>query len=240
MIMTDISLQDYCKTLHISTVYSVYEEKYAENLEVTNFLKEALSSEFHSRKINRQMKALKQAGFPTVKRFEDLNLDALPDDGRRSIPDLKSLEFLKERKNLILIGNSGTGKTHCAIATGVHACLNEYKVVFRTAAMLINELYEAKKQSRLSVVIKKMKVADLLIIDELGYISFDLEGAELLFQLLAARYETQSTLVTSNLMFSEWVRIFHDKTLTAALLDRITHRALILNMSGTSFRRRED
>ena len=240
MIMTDISLQDYCKTLHISTVYSVYEEKYAENLEVTNFLKEALSSEFHSRKINRQMKALKQAGFPTVKRFEDLNLDALPDDGRRSIPDLQSLEFLKERKNLILIGNSGTGKTHCAIATGVHACLNEYKVVFRTAAMLINELYEAKKQSRLSFVIKKMKMADLLIIDELGYISFDLEGAELLFQLLAARYETQSTLVTSNLMFSEWVRIFHDKTLTAALLDRITHRALILNMSGTSFRRRED
>jgi DNA replication protein DnaC len=240
MIMTDISLQDYCKTLHISTVYSVYEEKYAENLEVTNFLKEALSSEFHSRKINRQMKALKQAGFPTVKRFEDLKIDALPEDGRRSIPDLQALEFLKERKNLILIGNSGTGKTHCAIATGVHACLNEYKVVFRTAAMSINELYEAKKQSRLSFVIKKMKMADLLIIDELGYISFDLEGAELLFQLLAARYETQSTLVTSNLMFSEWVRIFHDKTLTAALLDRITHRALILNMSGTSFRRRED
>jgi len=240
MIMTDISLQDYCKNLHISTVYSVYDEKYAKNPEVTNFLKDALSAEFHSRKINRQMKALKQAGFPTVKRFEDLNIDALPEDGRRSIPDLQSLEFLKERKNLILIGNSGTGKTHCAIATGVHACLHEYKVLFRTAAMLINELYEAKKQNRLSFVIKKMKLADLLIIDELGYISFDLEGAELLFQLLAARYETQSTMVTSNLMFSEWVRIFHDKTLTAALLDRITHRALILNMSGTSFRRRED
>lgn len=240
MSMTDISLQDYCKTLHISTVYSVYERKYAENLEVTEFLKEALSSEFLSRKINRQMKALKQAGFPTVKRFEDLIIDALPEDGRRTIPDIQSLEFLKERKNLILIGNSGTGKTHCAIATGVHACLNEYKVIFRTAAMLINELYEAKKQNRLSFMIKKMKMADLLIIDELGYVSFDLEGAELLFQLLAARYETQSTLVTSNLMFSDWVRIFHDKTLTAALLDRITHRALILNMSGTSFRRRSD
>jgi len=240
MSMTDISLQDYCKTLHISTVYSVYERKYAENLEVTEFLKEALSSEFQSRKINRQMKALKQAGFPTVKRFEDLIIDALSEDGRRSIPDIQSLEFLKERKNLILIGNSGTGKTHCAIATGVHACLNEYKVIFRTAAMLINELYEAKKQNRLSFMIKKMKMADLLIIDELGYVSFDLEGAELLFQLLAARYETQSTLVTSNLMFSDWVRIFHDKTLTAALLDRITHRALILNMSGKSFRRRSD
>jgi len=234
------TLQDYCKSLHISMVYSVYESKYAENPEVTAFLKDALSAELHTRKLNKQMKALKLAGFPTVKRFEDLNLDALPDDGRRSVPDLQTLEFLKERRNLILIGNSGTGKTHCAIAIGVQACLNEYKVLFRTAATLINELYEAKKQNRLSFLIKKLKQADLLIIDELGYISFDLEGAELLFQLLAARYEIQSTLVTSNLMFSEWVKVFHDKTLTAALLDRITHRALILNMTGNSYRRRED
>lgn len=238
--MTDITLQDYCKFLHISTVYNVYIEKYASNPEVTSFMRDAFKAECNARKINRQMKALKLAGFPTIKRFEDLNIDALPDDGRRSIPDLQSLEFLKSRKNLIMIGNSGTGKTHCAIATGVQACLNGYKVLFRTAAMLINEMYEAKKTNRLSLWVKQMKRADLLIIDELGYISFDLEGAELLFQLLAARYETQSTLVTSNLMFSDWVKIFHDKTLTAALLDRITHRAIILNMSGTSFRRREE
>ncbi len=238
--MTEMTLQEYCKILHISTVYTVYEKSYTENPVINAFLKEALMAEFQSRKANRQMRTLKQAGFPTLKKFEDLNLEALPDDGRSSIPILQSLAFLKERKNLILIGNSGTGKTHCAIATGVQACLNEYKVQFRTAAMLINELYEAKKQSRLTVLIKKLKQADLLIIDELGYISFDLEGAELLFQLLAARYETHSTVVTSNLMFSEWVKIFHDKTLTAALLDRITHHAVILNMSGTSYRRRED
>lgn len=98
MIMTDISLQDYCKDIHLSMVYSIYEEKYADNPEVITFLKDALSVEFHSRKINRQMKAIKQAGFPTVKRFEDLILDALPEDGCRSIPDIQSLEFLKEQK----------------------------------------------------------------------------------------------------------------------------------------------
>jgi DNA replication protein DnaC len=97
-----------------------------------------------------------------------------------------------------------------------------------------------KKQNRLSFVIKKIKQADLLIIDELGHVSFDFESAEILFQLLEARYETYITLITSNLMFLDWVIIFHDKTLNATLLGRITHCILILNMSGTSFRRSSD
>ena len=157
-----------------------------------------------------------------------------------NLSGLQSLDFLKQHKNVILIGNSGTGKTHCAIATGITACMSDYKVIFRTAAMLVNELYEAKRQGKLTWLVKQIQRADLLIIDELGYISFDLEGAELLFQLLAARYETQSTLITSNLMFSDWINVFQNKVLTSALLDRITHRAIILNMSGTSFRRREE
>ena len=233
-------LQDYCKLLHISNVFSVYDEKYTNNFEVTKFLIEALSAEWETRRVNRQMKALKSAGFPTSKRFEDIQIEALPGDGQTYLPKLQSLTFMTDRKNVILIGNSGTGKTHCAIATGIAACMNDFKVLFRTAAMLVNELHEAKRLGRLASLIKQIKRVDLLIIDELGYISFDLESAELLFQLLATRYETQSTLITSNLMFSDWTSIFQNKVLTSALLDRITHNAIILNMSGQSFRRRSE
>jgi DNA replication protein DnaC len=239
--MTDSTvLHDCCKMLHISTVYSLYLENYQNNFEVTRFLMEALTAECQARKSNRQMKALKSAGFPTPKRFEDLQVEALPDDGRIHLSGLQSLDFLKQHKNVILIGNSGTGKTHFAIATGIAACMSDYKVIFRTAAMLVNELYEAKRQGKLTWLVKQIQRTDLLIIDELGYISFDMEGAELLFQLLAARYETQSTFITSNLMFSDWINVFQNKVLTSALLDRITHRAIILNMSGMSFRRREE
>jgi DNA replication protein DnaC len=201
-------------------------------------LTSALQFELDKRHLNRQMRALRQAGFPTKKRFEDLSMDDLPQDGSEAIPALKELAFLKERRNVILIGNSGTGKTHMAIAVGIRACEENYRVAFRTAAALVNEMIEARKDNRFSIYIKQFKKVDLLIIDELGYVTFDLAAAELLFQLLATRYENMSTIITSNLGFSDWVKVFHDKTLTAAILDRITHHALILNMNGKSFRRK--
>jgi DNA replication protein DnaC len=102
----------------------------------------------------------------------------------------------------------------------------------------VNELLEAKRAGRFTLLMRQLKKIDILILDELGYITFDLEGAELLFQILAARYEIHSTVITTNLPFSEWIKVFHDKTLTAALLDRITHRAIVVNMNGSSYRRR--
>jgi DNA replication protein DnaC len=200
-----------------------------DNEDMQQFLTSALQSEIDKRHLNRQMRALQQAGFPTKKRFEDLLMDDLPQDGREAIPELKTLAFLKERRNVILIGNSGTGKTHMAIAVGIRACEENYRVVFRSAAALVNEMIEARKDNRLSIYIKQFKKIDLLIIDELGYVTFDLAAAELLFQLLAARYETMSTIITSNLGFSDWVKVFHDRTLTAAILDRITHHAALSN-----------
>jgi DNA replication protein DnaC len=198
----------------------------------------ALRAELDVRMLNRQMKALRDAGFPTKKRFEDLVLDVLPEDGRRVVSELKSLAFIKEQKNVILVGNSGTGKTHLAIAAGVLVCEHNYRVMFRTAAGLVNEMIEARQDNRLSVLMRQFKKVDLLILDELGYITFDLAGAELMFQLLAARYETASTIITTNLSFSDWIKVFHDKSITAAILDRITHKALIVNMNGVSFRKR--
>ncbi len=234
----DSAFSDLCKQLRLSGVYAYVQEYQPGNDDLLLFLTSALQAELDKRHLNRQMRSLSQAGFPTKKRFEDLLLDDLPQDGREAIPALKALTFLKERRNVILIGNSGTGKTHMAIAVGIRACEENYRVTFRTAAALINEMIEARNENRLSLYIRQFKKIDLLIIDELGYVTFDLVGAELLFQLLATRYETMSTIITSNLGFSDWVKVFHDRTLTAAILDRITHHALILNMNGKSFRRR--
>ncbi len=231
-------LENLCKQLRVSGLYAYVQEYLPDNPALEQLLILALQAEIDKRRLNRQMKSLRQAGFPTKKRFEDLLTDMLPKDGREAIPALKDLNFLTERRNVILIGNSGTGKTHLAIAVGIRACEENYRVTFRTAAGLINEMVEARNENRLSAYIRQFKKIDLLIIDELGYVTFDQAGAELLFQLLATRYETMSTIITSNLGFSEWVKVFHDKTLTAAILDRITHHAMILNMNGQSFRRR--
>lgn len=231
-------LEALCKQLHISGMYQYAIDHLTENPGIEEFLVDACRAELDIRMTSRQIRALKLAGFPTQKRFDDLILDMLPDDGKNAIPELQTLAFIIEKKNVVMIGNSGTGKTHLAVATGVCACENNYKVVFKTAAGLINEFLEAKREGRVTLAMKQFKKVDLLILDELGYITFDIEGSELLFQLLAARHEVVSTIITTNLAFSEWVRIFHDKTLTAALLDRITHRAIILNMNGSSYRRR--
>jgi DNA replication protein DnaC len=234
----DMMLENLCKQLRVSGLYAYVHEYLPDNPALEQLLILALQAEIDKRSLNRQMKSLRQAGFPTKKRFEDLLTDMLPKDGREAIPALKALTFLMERRNVILIGNSGTGKTHLAIAAGIRACEENYRVTFRTAAGLINEMVEARNENRLSAYIRQFKKIDLLIIDELGYVTFDQAGAELLFQLLATRYETMSTIITSNLGFSEWVKVFHDKILTAAILDRITHHAMILNMNGQSFRRR--
>jgi DNA replication protein DnaC len=234
----DMTLVDLCKQLRVNGVYAYVEEYQPDNPDLERFLTSALQAELDKRHINRQMKALRKAGFPTKKRFEELVLDKLPQDGKDALLALKALTFIKERRNVILIGNSGTGKTHLAIATGIIACEENYRVSFRTAAGLINEMVEARNENRLSLYLRQFKKIDLLILDELGYVTFDLAGAELLFQLLATRYETMSTIITSNLGFSDWVKVFHDRALTAAILDRITHHAMILNMNGQSFRRR--
>jgi DNA replication protein DnaC len=234
----DMMLENLCKQLRVSGLYAYVQEYLPDNPALEQLLILALQAEIDKRRLNRQMKSLRQAGFPTKKRFEDLLTDMLPKDGREAIPALRELNFLTEQRNVILIGNSGTGKTHLAIAVGIRACEENYRVAFRTAAGLINEMVEARNENQLSAYIRQFKKIDLLIIDELGYVTFDQAGAELLFQLLATRYETMSTIITSNLGFSEWVKVFHDKTLTAAILDRITHHAMILNMNGQSFRRR--
>ena len=143
---------------------------------------------------------------------------------------------IKECRNVIFLGRSGTGKTHMATALGIEACKNNFRTRFVTCYGLVNELIEARQQRTLQRLIQRYVRYDLLILDELGYIPFSKEGAELLFQVLAERHEKGSVMITTNLGFADWTQVFGDPVMTAALLDRLTHKAHIINCTWESYR----
>jgi len=155
------------------------------------------------------------------------------------ILELARGEWLDQCANCCFIGNAGTGKTHLAIALGLAACRQGRRVRFFTAATLVNRLEESQKQYQLERFLAQLDKTDLLIVDELGYLSFSRIGAELLFQVFTDRYERKSLLITSNLAFSDWGQVFQGERMTAALLDRLTHRCHIFEMNGESYRFRE-
>ena len=182
---------------------------------------------------------IKQAGFPALKDFDSYDFTAQPSLAKLKVLELAAGEWIAERSNICFVGNSGTGKTHLAIALGLAACRQGRRVRFFTAAGLVNRLEEAQKQYQLERFLEQLGRADVLICDELGYLSFSRAGAELLFQVFAERYERKSLLVTSNLPFGDWVQVFQGERMTAALLDRLTHRCHIFEMNGESYRFRE-
>lgn len=182
---------------------------------------------------------IRSAGFPVIKEFDTFDFTAMPSLPKQKALELARGEWVDQRTNVCLIGGSGTGKTHVAVAWGVSLCRLGKRVRFVTAASLVTELEEAQQQHRLDRTLTALDRLDLLIVDELGYLSFSRGGAELLFQVFADRYERRSLLITSNLPFSEWGTIFQGERMTAALLDRLTHRCDIFEMNGESYRFRE-
>lgn len=171
--------------------------------------------------------------------MEDLKIEHLPEDARRKLKQLETLDFVKTGQNLILAGNPGTGKTHIAIGLGIKACMQGYKVLFTTVPMLINRLKEHRAARSLLLLERQFENYDLIIADELGYISFDKEGSELLFTHLSLRAERKSTIITTNLSFERWEEIFKDPVMTAAMVDRLTHKSYMINMNGNSYRLKE-
>lgn len=159
--------------------------------------------------------------------------------GKQKILELARGDWIEKKTNCCFVGASGTGKTHLAISLGLAACCAGRRVRFFTAAGLVNRLEETQKQYDLDRFLKQLDKVDLLICDELGYLSFSRAGAELLFQVFADRYERASLLITTNLPFSEWQQVFQGERMTAALLDRLTHHCEIFQMNGESYRFRE-
>ena len=193
------------------------------------FLVDLTRLEIEARTANRLKRRIREARFPLIKPLETFDLEAVPDLDLRVFRELVGGEYIKERRNVIFLGASGTGKTHMASGLGLEACKNNYKTRFVTCYGLVNELIEAREERILQRLLTRYSRYDLLILDELGYIPFSRESAELLFQVLAERYEKGSVMITTNLGFADWTQVFGDQAMTAALLDRLTHKARIIN-----------
>jgi DNA replication protein DnaC len=182
---------------------------------------------------------IREAGFPVVKTLDSYEFAALPSLNKKLVLELSRGEYLGKRENMLLVGNSGTGKTHLAIALGLAACQQGYKVSFFTTAGLITRLMEARDDRMLLRLRKQMARKHLVIVDEFGYVPFSKTGSELLFEFFSERYERGSLMVTTNLPFDQWTEVLGSERLTGALLDRLTHRVHILEMNGPSYRFRE-
>ena len=200
------------------------------------FLLALTDMELQIRQQNREKRRLQEARFPLLKDLESFDFQQAPQLDRRLIGELAGGEYIDQRRNVVFLGKSGVGKSHLATALGVEACRQNRRVRFTTAYNLVNELVEAAEEKTLSKLVGKYARYELLIVDELGYIPFSREGAEQLFQVFAERHERGSVIVTTNLGFGSWTEIFGDANLTTALLDRLTHRAHIIECAWDSYR----
>lgn len=235
------SIIDGCTTLKlsgISTAYqSIADSCAKDNLSYSEFLNKLLTYELECRSQNGRKQVLKMAGFPVLKTLEmfDFKESAV---NKTQISELATLRFMDNAQNVILLGSSGTGKTHLAISLGYLATQQRFRVRFFTATDLLLQLEVASHQNRLEQYMNKVIGGSrLLIIDEFGYVKLNETQANLLFQLINKRYETGSVIITSNLIFTKWKEVLNnDEALTAAILDRLIHHSHIINVQGESYR----
>ncbi|MDA2931031.1 IS21-like element helper ATPase IstB, partial [Acidobacteria bacterium AH-259-O06] len=200
------------------------------------FLLALASRELEQRQANQLTRRLKEARFPVLKTLERTDLAKWPGLEVLRVREYAECHYITRKENLVLIGKHGTGKSHAAIAFGVEACRRGHRVLFSTAADLVNTLLEAREERQLKRTLARLSRYALLEVDEIGYIPFSSEGAQLLFQVFSDRYERGSVLLTSNLPFAQWTSVFGDASLTAALLDRLTHRCHIEEFGWQSIR----
>jgi DNA replication protein DnaC len=234
------NLNQYLQSLNLTSIIANYQKEAQECLKASIpyeiFLHRLVEQEVLGRMSRQIQAAIKKAQFPSLKTIEGFNFSKVPSVDKKRFMALLAGEYIDKAENILALGNSGTGKTHLAIALGISVCQQGQSVLFRTAAQLVHELIEAHDEKKLLNLQKRLRGYKVLIIDELGYVPFSKTGAELLFEVFSQRYEQESIIVTSNLPFEEWPQVFGCSRLTGALLDRLTHHVHILEMNGPSYR----
>ncbi len=235
-----VLLGHYLKQLKLPTILREYDKVAREcaqgGIDHPGYLLRLLELELLDRERRVVERRIRAARFPAVKSFDTFDFTAIPSLNKMLVLELGRCEFILRRENIIALGNSGTGKTHVALALGLAACQKGLTVAFTTAASLVNQLMEARDERRLLKLQRDLQAVKLLIVDELGYVPLSASGAELLFEAFSQRYERGSTIITSNLPFEDWTSVLGSERLTGALLDRLTHHVSILTMNGDSYR----
>jgi len=203
-------------------------------------LQNILNKELIQRKENGVKKRIKEAKFPYKKYLEDFNKNLYKTEFINEFNELETLQFIDKKENVILIGTPGAGKSHYAIGLGIKACIEGKSVLFASVPNLIIELKEAMSKSQLTNYKRRFDKYDLVILDELGYVSFDKEGCEILFNLISNRNDKGSIVITTNLTFDRWEEVFKDTVLTGAMVDRLAYKAHILDITRDVSHRYEE
>ncbi len=225
------------KLYQISIKLSEYIEKINENkIGVAEALLELTNQELEVKNYNATHAMVKVAGFPHLKEVKDFDFNFQPKINKQQFLDFESLRFIENNNNILLIGNSGVGKTHLATAIGIAAAKKRVSTYFIKCHDLISQLKKAHIENRLETRIKHFSKYRLLIIDEIGYLPIGEEEAKMFFQLIDMRYEKKSTIITSNINLSDWGKIFSDSLIASAILDRLVHHSSIVNILGNSYR----
>jgi len=240
----ELLLESHLKQLRLPSFLDYYQplahDAARNNLSYERYLLALAQEEVNQRERRRQEQAIHNAHFPVLKDLAEFEWSCVPNLSRPRLLELAQGGYITKAEPVIFIGNPGLGKTHLATGLALAACRQGRRVRFYNVAGLVNELLKAQQEYRLSRFMSQISKQELIVLDELGFIPFTPTGAQLLFQLCSALYERVAVIVTTNLNFAEWSHVMGgDERMSAALLDRLTHRATILEFVGTSFRFRQ-
>jgi len=239
--ITSQTIELYAKQLRLPTFnhYTNVIRQLGNNKSYEDFLVALMKMELDSRMESSQIRKIRATNFPYMKTIDELDCSRFEHFTEAFVHELASCDFVSKRQNIVMIGNPGTGKTHLSIALGIKACMQGMNVKFYTAANLSNELIEAQEYKKLMKIEKQLSKTDLLIIDELSYLTFNRHQSELLFKVIADRAERRSVIVSTNLKFSDWITMFENTTMVTALIDRLTFKSHVLNMNSDNSYRAE-